>query len=191
VHLFRVDTLCVYEQPVNGPGTVPALPPGVEFEVVDGPRAAADPAVAWHPDAEARLRDGQACALVRHGAEVVAYCWLADTPIWVGEIGRAVVPGPDDVYFYDAFTAPAWRGRRLFPSVLARLLSVAHARGRKHALIFVGAHNQASRRAIEHARFTLTHTVTRIEVLGLSRLWFRGPRPPAARVTLVRAEAPR
>jgi GNAT superfamily N-acetyltransferase len=191
VALFRVVTLCVYEQPVRGPVAPPPLPAGTEFDVLEGPRATLDPAVAWHPDAEPRLRDGQACALVRQGAEVIAYCWLAATPIWVGEIGRAVVPGPDDVYFYDAFTAPAWRGRRLFPSVLARLLSLAHGRGRRHALIFVGSRNRSSRRAIERAQFTLTHTVTRIDVLGVTSLWFRGPRPPGSRVSLVRIAAPR
>ena len=52
--------------------------------------------------------------MARAGTDVVAYCWLTGAPVSVVEIDRLLIPGPDEVYFYDAFTSPAWRGRGLF-----------------------------------------------------------------------------
>jgi hypothetical protein len=45
--------------------------------------------------------------------------------------------------------------------------------------------NRASRRAIERTGFELFQTVSKVEVCGLRRLWFRGPRAGRTRVTLV------
>lgn len=182
----RLVTLRVYERHLDAPAPSSVLPPGVELAVADRPTALGGAKGRWHPEAEQRLRDGQVCAVARHETDVVAYCWLACTPVWVAEIGHAVVPGPEDVYCYDAFTMPGWRGRGLFSAVLAHLLAFAHARGRKRALIFVRARNRASRRAIERAGFEIVHTVSRVELCGLTRLWVRGPRSPSSRITLVR-----
>jgi len=183
--MIRVVTLRVYERRLDAPAPPAALPPGVELSVWDSPLATRGVAGAWPPEAEQRLRDGQVCAVARHAQEIVAYCWLASTPVRVAEIGQVVVPGREDVYLYDAFTVPAWRGRGLFSTVLGHLLAFAHARGRRRALIFALARNRASRRAIERAGFEITQTVSRVELCGLERLWVRGPRSRSARVTLV------
>ena len=181
--MLGLVTLRVYQRRLDAPAPASVVPPGVEVRVVDQPVAAGDVGARWHPQAEERLRDGQACAIAHHETEVVAYCWLTCTPVWVGEIGHAVVPGPEDVYLYDAFTMPGWRGRGLFLAVISPLLALARSRRRSRALIFVGAGNRASRRAIERAGFEIAHTVSRVELCGMTRLWFRGPR--SSRVTLV------
>jgi GNAT superfamily N-acetyltransferase len=183
--MLGLVTLRVYERRLDEPGPASVVPPGVEVRVADQPLASGDVGGRWHAGAEERLRDGQACAIAHHGTEVVAYCWLSWTPVRVGEIDRAVVPGPGDAYIYDAFTMPGWRGRGLFSAVIASLLALARARHRTRALILVSAGNRASRRAIERAGFELVHTVSRVGLGGLTRLWYRGPR--TARVTLVRA----
>lgn len=181
--MLRLVTLRVYERRLDAPAPPSVVPPGVEVRVADQPLATGDVGAGWHPQAEERLRDGQACAIAHHETEVVAYCWLACTPVWVGEIGHAVVPGPEDVYIYDAYTMPGWRGRGLFSAMIAPLLALARSRRRKRALIFVDAGNRASRRAIERAGFEIVHTVSRVELWGLTHLWFRGPR--SSHVTLV------
>jgi RimJ/RimL family protein N-acetyltransferase len=186
--MLRLVTLRVYERHLDAPAPPTVLPPGVEVAVADRSTAPSDLKSGWHPEAEQRFREGHACAIARHETGVVAYCWLACTPVWVGEIGHSVVPGPDDVYLYDAFTMPGWRGRGLFAAVVAPLLAFAHTRGRKRALIFVGARNRPSRRAIERAGFEILHTVTRVNLGGLTRLYFRGRPRQSARVTLVRGE---
>jgi RimJ/RimL family protein N-acetyltransferase len=183
----RLVTLRVYERRLDAPDPPSATPPGLEIRMLDAERAS-DLDSAWHPEAAQRFRDGQACAVACERGAIVAYAWLARTPVVVGEIDHVFVPGAEDVYIYDAFTASAWRGRRLFSAVTAALLGQGRAWGRRRAMIFVGAANHASRRAIERAGFELAHTVTRVELWGFTRLWFRGPR--TARITLVREGGP-
>jgi GNAT superfamily N-acetyltransferase len=182
--MLRLVTLRVYERRLDALAAPAALPPGIEVAVLEG--ATAPRGDRWHPEADRRFADGHACAVARQNAVIVAYCWLASTPVPVSEINHVVVPGPDDVYLYDAFTAPAWRGRRLFPALLSRLLAFASAQGRKRALIFADSRNTPSCRAIERAGFELVQAVSWLEVCRLARLWLRGPRARSSRVVLVR-----
>jgi GNAT superfamily N-acetyltransferase len=183
--MIRMVTLQLYERRLGAPAAPGALPAGVELAVWDSPIAADVALGRWHPEAEQRLRDGQVCAVARHGNDIVASCWLTCTPVRVTEIRRLVVPGPEDVYLYDAFTIPAWRGSGLFSALLQHLLAFARTRGRARALIFALARNRASRRAIERAGFEVFGRVSRVEICGLERLWYRGPRSRAARTILV------
>ncbi len=183
--MIRVATLCLYERDIDAPVVGVPLPSDVDLSVWDSPASASDAGRPWHRDAERRIREGQVCAVARQGSDRIAYCWSTREPEWVAEIGRLVVPGPDEVYLYDAFTAPAWRGRGLFPAMLGRLVEYARAHGKSRALIFVLAGNRASRRGIERAGFQLFQAVSRARLGGLRLVWFRGPRAGRQRVTLV------
>jgi GNAT superfamily N-acetyltransferase len=186
--MICASTLWLYERSLDVPVAPASLPPGVELAVWDSLASAADAPPGWHPEAESRIRDGQACAVARHGRDIVSYCWLTCAPAWAGEIDRFVVPGPGDVYLYEAFTRPEWRGRALFPALLGRLVSFARARGRQRALIFVLSSNRPSRRAIERAGFARFAGVSRLQMWGRHWLWFRKPRSGRSRVTLVASE---
>ena len=186
--MLRLVTLRVYERSLEVPAPPVTLPAGVELVVMDRDHVTADLRDRWHPEAEQRLREGQACVVARHGTEVVAYCWLTRTPVLVDEVGHAVVLAPDEVYYYDAFTVPEWRGRGLFLAVLSHGLALARTWGAKRALIFADTKNAASRRVIERAGFEIVHTVSRVALWRLTRLWFRGGRPVSSRVTLVKGE---
>jgi len=182
--MIRVATLNLYEQRLDRPvATASApLPPGLELVLHESPAIAGDATRAWHQDAPARLAAGQACAAVRAQGTVVAYCWATTSPAPVEEIRCHVVPGGDEVYLYDAYTAPEWRGRRLFPAMLAALTGFARTRGRRRALIFVLASNRASARAIEHAGFERFQVVSCVEACGARWLWWRGPRSARPRM---------
>jgi GNAT superfamily N-acetyltransferase len=188
VRTVRLVTLLMYERGLDRPAPPVALPDGVELIVMDRFLATGPVADDWHPGAAERLREGQTCAIARHGTDIVAYCWLAGSPVWVSEIGRAVVPARDDVYFYDAFTAPEWRGRGLFSATLSHLVTVAASRGRKRGLIFVEARNRASRRVIEKTGFQLVHRVSCLELGRFAPLWLRGRRLSSSRVVLVKPD---
>jgi GNAT superfamily N-acetyltransferase len=182
--VIRVITLRLYGQRLAGAAPPGAPPPDIALEVWESPR---DKDVSWHLDGPRRFRDGQACAVALHDKQVVAYCWLASTPIPVAEIDRVVVPAADEVYLYDAFTVPGWRGRGFFTLMLRHLLAHARSQGRRRALIFAEARNVPSCRAIERAGFAILQTVVRLDVLGFTRQWSRGRLPQASRITLVDA----
>jgi len=182
-------TLYLYERLIAAAAAPIELPPDLELTVWDSPDRISDPGRGLHPEAVERLSNGQACAVARHGAEIVAYCWVTRAPVWVGEIRRILVPGPEDVYVYDAFTAPAWRGRKLFPALIHESLIWAGARGSRRALVFVLSRNRSSQRAVERAGFERFAAVSRLSRLGLERLWMRGRRAARAGLTLVVPEA--
>jgi GNAT superfamily N-acetyltransferase len=187
--MIRVARLCLYERWLEAPVPPGTLPPGVELAVLEAPAQAREAGRPWQPEAEQRLREGQVCAVALHGGDVVAYCWLSQRPVLVAEIDRLVVPRNDEVYLYDAFTLPAWRGRGLFRVLLLRLLAFAHAKPWRRALIFARAGNRASRRAIERAEFQLFRIAWRAELWGLELRWFQGLGAGRSRVNFV-ARAP-
>lgn len=181
--MIRVLTLNLYEQCLDRPAaaTPAPLPDDLELVLRASPATGqAEPA--WHPEAQARLAAGQTCAVVLAQGAVVAYCWATTAPAPVDEIGCLVVPGDDEVYLYDAYTAPAFRGRRLFPAMLSALTARARSRSRRRALIFVLASNVSSARAIEHAGFRRFQAVTRVELCGAGWLWLRGSRAARGRM---------
>lgn len=182
--MIRVATLNLYEQRLDRPvATAPVpLPPGLELGVHESPCSASDVPSGWHQEAQARLAAGEACAVVRSKGAVVAYCWATTSAAPVEEIGCRVVPVEGEIYLYDAYTAPSWRGRRLFPAMLGALTAWARSRGKHRALIFAMASNVASARAIEHAGFERFQTVTRVDVCRARWLWLRGPRAGRARM---------
>ena len=183
--MTRFSALNLYEYRLDARIAPASSVPGVEIEVWDSPEATGSIGCGWNPEAEERLRGGESCAVARHGSEVVSYCWSTGGPAWVGEINRLVVPEPADVYLYDAFTLPAWRGRGLFRTLLSRLLITSRERGRRRALIFALATNRASCRAIEAAGFERFHAVWRVELAGWQRVWLRRSRLAALGVVLV------
>jgi RimJ/RimL family protein N-acetyltransferase len=186
--MIRVFTLRLYEHHLDKSPSPGALPAGVTIDIWGARAAEGNQAVTrWHPEAAQRFAEGQFCAVAQAGTDVVAYCWLTGAPVAVAEINRVLIPGPDEVYLYEAYTSPAWRGRGLFQALLLRLQQYAHDQGRRRALIFVLASNVPSWRAIERAGFEMFQAVTKIEVLGLGYAWFRGSRSGRARVTLVPA----
>lgn len=187
--MIRFAKLCLYERWLEAPVPPGTLPPAVELVVVQTPAEAREAGGPWQPDAFQRLGDGQVCVVALHGRDVIAYCWLSRGPVLVAEIDRLVAPGSDEVYLYDAFTIPAWRGRGLFWAMLLRLLAFAQARDWRRALIFARASNRASRRAIERSGFELFRVAYRVELWGLEHLWSQGHRGGRSRVTFL-ARAP-
>ena len=123
--MIRVATLNLYERSLASslPAALP-LPDGVALMVQEGLAAGDLPEGLRHREAQARLAAGQACAAVHARGAIVAYCWSTTAPASVEEIRCHVVPREDEVYLYDAYTAPEWRGQRLFPAMLAALLGM-------------------------------------------------------------------
>jgi GNAT superfamily N-acetyltransferase len=183
--MIGLVTVQVYGRGLDDLPLPGALPLGVELMVVRQRLATDELGERWHPQAGQRLRCGEMCAVARQGTDVVGYCWMACTPVWVGEIRRIVVPAAGEVYFYDAFTMPRWRGRGLFFGLLSRLLVLAQSEGFHRGLIIADTRNQASRWVIEKAGFELVQAVSRLELWGFTQLWFRRRRALSDPVTLV------
>jgi GNAT superfamily N-acetyltransferase len=60
-----------------------------------------------------RLEAGQWCFVARHKGQIIHACWAATGRVWIDYLGCTLDQGPGEVYQYDSFTAPAFRGHNL------------------------------------------------------------------------------
>ena len=114
-----------------------------------------------------RLLGGDELFLLRAPDGAVACCgWLrAGRPILVTEVDEVLPLGEGDAWIFDCETAPAHRGRGLFPSLLAAAAREHLGGGR---VVRIGAldWNRASLRAIRRAGFSPDRVLARARVLG-------------------------
>ena len=75
-----------------------------------------------------RLAKGHICIALKHAGRVVAYTWADTTEI--NDASCRTKLGPDEVYLYDAFTSPEYRGRGLAPLMRVRSYEALRALGR-------------------------------------------------------------
>ena len=103
-----------------------------------GPSEVAEYA-AFHPhasseQASARLERRERCLVARHRGRIVASVWAAPE----GGPTRDVEPWPrvasDEVYVYDAYTSPAYRGWGAYPALSSELAGLLAAEGYRQLL---------------------------------------------------------
>lgn len=100
-----------------------------------------------------RLKRGDICCCAISSGEIVSYCWIASDKACVGEIGRKIVLKNGEIYLYDAFTKPEFRGNGLFSRILAVTLRYGREKGYQKAFVFALSSNKSSAAAIEKTGF--------------------------------------
>jgi hypothetical protein len=62
-------------------------------------------------EVRARLERGQTCITSWFGKDIVDAGWIATGAVWVPYMNRQIVVEPGDIYTYDSYTSPGFRGR--------------------------------------------------------------------------------
>jgi GNAT superfamily N-acetyltransferase len=77
-----------------------------------------------------RLRRGHECHAILIDGEVAQSSWVASgESAWVGYLGCEIELGARDIYVYEFLVHPSYRGRKLFPAALSRLVTEYRGRG--------------------------------------------------------------
>lgn len=142
---------------LDGP-TPPACAPRVEarFERV-GPEEAPALTQAMGKRSlvpvQRRFAAGKHCYVVRVAEEIAAYGWVTFDEEVIGELRLRLRMGPGEAYIWDCATLPAYRGQRLYPSLLSHILRELRAAGLR--LVWIGANteNVASQKGFVLAGF--------------------------------------
>ena len=108
--------------------------------------------------------DEAVCAFLRK--ELVAYLFAARTDTRVDEVDDLLIVGKEEVYLYDAFTLPAYRGSGIYPFLLNTAAMYFKKQAYSFALIFSTADNRSSIRGIEKSGFTGYGSVSYRKFLG-------------------------
>jgi RimJ/RimL family protein N-acetyltransferase len=136
---------------------------------------------------QSRLERGEQFWTAQLDQKIVSYCWATHAPVEIGEVRRVIAPRRGEIYLYDAFTFPAYRGKNLYPAILHCILTHSRQQELQRALIFVLDDNVASIRGVQKAGFCEFQRVTYCNLLGLSRYIYRPRLQPTAGVDLLPA----
>ncbi len=108
---------------------------------------------------QARLERGEQFWTAQLDDKIVAYCWVTNAAVEIGEVRRVIHPRSGEIYLYDAFTFPQYRGQNLYPALLHCILAQSGQQGFTRALIFVMDDNVASIRGVLKAGFGEFHPI--------------------------------
>jgi ribosomal protein S18 acetylase RimI-like enzyme len=100
-----------------------------------------------------RLEQGHQCFIVWHEGEIVHAGWAATRRAWVDYLGCEFPLGAGDVYQYDSFTAPAFRGLDLAGARVAWMARFFRDAQARRLLAVVWPENTAAFRPLEKAGY--------------------------------------
>jgi GNAT superfamily N-acetyltransferase len=126
----------------------------------------------------ARLEHGQRCLTARIDGQLVGFNWINLVSDVVG--AERVELAEHEVFTHDAFTATAWRGRRIHAELLSRMLAFAQEAGRETAFTLVSATNRASRKTLHRLDWQISGVLLSMRLPGgRKRIYpLRGSRYP-------------
>jgi GNAT superfamily N-acetyltransferase len=108
---------------------------------------------------EERIAQGDMIFIARHDAHAIACLFASKAQSWVNEIEDRFIVGSSEIYFYDAYTDHAYRGNRIYSSLISTAVHYFKNLSYSTALIFSTAANRISLKGIEHSGFTCYQTV--------------------------------
>ena len=134
-----------------------------------------------------RLTATAHCFLVESG-ELLHASWVTSSAAWTREIAAFIAPPPGDCYVYESFTAPAARGRGVYPFALAGICSWASGAGLDRVWVAVEGGNAPSLKAITKAGFEPSYSIRYRRRWGRVKLSVERPRGVATPSVVRRVE---
>jgi RimJ/RimL family protein N-acetyltransferase len=115
-----------------------------------------------------RLEQGHRCFAAWHEGQIVHTGWAATAEAWVEYLGCAFPLEPGDVYQFDSYTAPEFRGLDLATARVAWMARFFRDAGSRRLLAVVWPENTSAFRPLEKAGYRRCGW---LRVLRLRRRW--------------------
>jgi GNAT superfamily N-acetyltransferase len=120
---------------------------------------------------EERIARGDECFVARHDGRIVCVSWAARGEHFMRPLHYRYAIGSSEVYLYDGFTVPTFRGRAIAPALGVHVLERLAGAGVTRVTIAVEPGNVANLRARAKTGFRVCG---RIDFLRLGRhVWHR------------------
>ncbi|HLI70121.1 MAG TPA: GNAT family N-acetyltransferase [Ktedonobacteraceae bacterium] len=100
-----------------------------------------------------RFQQGKRCHIARVADQLVTYGWITFDEEHIGELGLTVRLLPGEAYIWDCGTLPEYRGRHLYPALLAHMLRELQNDGFRRVWIGMDADNLPSQAGVARAGF--------------------------------------
>lgn len=158
----------LYQRQLDESCTPPVLPVGTTMELLTPSGFAMMRDTGRHSlhDVVRRHYAGHCCYLARIDGQLASYLWVASgrpgvaaTPVAVPELGGELPLAEHDIYPYDSYTFPAFRGRKLHLKLLEHAAALAVQGGHRRALTVILDDNLPPIKNIERLGYTLARRV--------------------------------
>ena len=111
-----------------------------------------------------RFERGCRCYVARTGGAIVAAVWMTTGRGRLEGLQEDFELGPTQMYSFDSFTLPAYRGRRIQGAMFTQVCKQYAARGIEQAVILTGPENRATMMSRGRSGFVRTGGIGRIAV---------------------------
>ena len=125
-------------------------------------------------EVRARIATGRRCYVALVGGALAAYGWVSFEEEEIGELQLRIRLAQGEAYIWDCATLPAYRGQRLYPALLAYIVSDLRAEGLRRIWIGADSDNLASQTGMALAGFQPIADIVLACVIALRRFWLRG-----------------
>jgi SAM-dependent methyltransferase/GNAT superfamily N-acetyltransferase len=111
-----------------------------------------------------RLEAGPLCFVARHEGRIVHACWAATGRAWVEYLAGEILLASDEVFHYDSFTAPSFRGRNIAAVRVIEAARYFRQAGYRRLVAIVVPENTSAFRSLEKAGYR------RVGVIGYVKI---------------------
>jgi GNAT superfamily N-acetyltransferase len=162
------------ERPLGEPIPEAAAATAVEISLLKAGEA--EEYAAFHPGLEAaevreRLARGGRCFLSRHQGSIVNACWTAEGPVWIDYLGCGMELARDEVYVYNNYTDPRFRGRNISAVRAAVMLRHFRELGYRRMIAVVVPENKAAFRSPDKAGYRPIGAIGCIRIGPWRKAW--------------------
>lgn len=100
-----------------------------------------------------RLASGQMCFAAWHEGRIVHAAWVATGHAWIGYLAREITLAPDEVYAYESFTSPDFRGQNVAGARSSYMQQALQRAGYRRILAAIMPENKPAFRPVEKTGF--------------------------------------
>jgi hypothetical protein len=120
-----------------------------------------------------RFRVGHWCFVARYDERIISASWAATHRAWSFYLACEIPLMPDEVYVYDSFTKPEFRGQAIFPAMRAKTMLHFHAAGYRRMIGGVAPENKPMLRAVHKIGFRSFRMMAYIKIGAWRRDFYR------------------
>jgi RimJ/RimL family protein N-acetyltransferase len=101
-----------------------------------------------------RINSGHWCFVARHRGKIISATWAAaNMTVRSYYLNREIHLGQDEVYTYNSFTEPDFRGLSVSPALKAEMMRYFRSAGYRRMICWVSPENRSSLKALRKAGF--------------------------------------
>ena len=120
-----------------------------------------------------RLNAGHWSFVARHGGEIISDCWASIHHVRFSRLYYKLRLAQGEVYFYDAFTRPDFRGKSVLPAILEEMIRHFRAAGYLRIICEVVPENKPSLQAFGKVGFKPFGVIGYIKIGPWHRNFYR------------------